>query len=115
MRPLYPAAPGAEVLAWPALEAEMSGGYRLDVSDPAAGGKARFLMLLAPGGTIESSTPMSGAGTIGVSVAFSDGTSVEVVFGEDQAGGTLKLTAGGSTVFDGPLPETIGTLPLLDK
>ncbi|WP_211365574.1 hypothetical protein [Polyangium fumosum] len=113
VRPLFPALPSGEVLAWPALESEMSGGYRLDVRDPAAGGQARFLMLLAPGGAVASATPTSSAGTIGANVAFDDGTSVEVAFGEDQAGGTLKLTTGGSAVFDGPLPEAVGTLPLL--
>ncbi|HVK64526.1 MAG TPA: hypothetical protein VM694_08630 [Polyangium sp.] len=113
VRPLFPALPSGEVLAWPALESEMSGGYRLDVRDPAAGGQARFLMLLAPGGAVASATPTSSAGTIGAKVAFDDGTSVEVGFGEDQAGGTMKLTAGGSTVFDGALPKAIDTLPLL--
>ncbi|MDC3958088.1 hypothetical protein [Polyangium jinanense] len=113
VRPLFPALPSAEVLAWPSLEAEMNGGYRLDVRDPAAGGQARFLTLLAPAGSLSNAYLSTAPGMIGAIVTF-DGTSVEVLFGEDQAGGTLRLKPSEGTVFDGPLPETIGTLPLLD-
>jgi len=33
---------------------------------------------------------------------------------KDAAGGTLKITSGGSTVFDGPLPKAISPLPLFN-
>ena len=112
--PLFPASPSGEVLSWPALDEDMDAGFRLDVTDPAAGGQARFLFLLAPGATATNVTPTSAAGTLGATLTFTDGTTAEVSFGADTAGGTLKITAGGSTVFDGPLTEGIDTLPLLE-
>jgi hypothetical protein len=112
--PLFPASPSGEVLSWPTLDEDMDAGFRLDVTDPAAGGQARFLFLLAPGSTATNVTPTSGAGTLGATLTFTDGTTAEVAFGADTAGGTLKITAGGSTVFDGPLTEGIDTLPLLE-
>lgn len=112
--PLFPANPEGEVLSWPALDADMDGGYRLDVTHPGAGGQARFLMLLAPGGAVSDASPQSGAGSIGATVTFADGTTAEVMFGDDTPGGTLKLTSGGSTLFDGPLPAAVDALPLFD-
>lgn len=112
--PLFPAGPDGQVLDWPALDTDMNGGFRLDVTDPAAAGQARFLMLLAEAGTVTEAAPASGAGTIGASVTFADGTVAEVAFGADDAGGTLKLTSGGSVVFDGPLPEGVDALSLFD-
>ncbi len=112
--PLFPASPSGQVLDWPSLDADMDGGYRLDVTDPAAAGHARFLFLLAETGTVEGAAPLPGAGTLGAAVTFTDGTIAEVVFGDDSAGGTLKLTSGGVVVFDGPLPSAVGTLPLFD-
>ncbi|APR81524.1 Fibronectin type III domain protein [Minicystis rosea] len=112
--PLYPASPTAAVLDWPSLDSDLNGGYRLDVSDPAAGGKTRYLMLLAPGGNVSSSTPVPGATTVGATLSFSDGTTAEVSFGKDTAGGTLTLSSSASLLFEGALPGTIDTLPLFD-
>jgi len=114
--PIFPPNPLSEALSWQGIDpAEMTGGgFRLDVRDAAAGGQARFLMLLAPGGAVSSQMPITSAGKVGVNVTFNGGVSAEVVFGEDTAGGTLKLTSGGGSAFDGPLPETIATLPLFD-
>ena len=110
--PLFPASPPGQVLDWAALDEDMNGGFRLDVTDPGAGGQARFLFLLAPGQAAESVVPTSGAGTVGATLTFADGTVAEVAFGQDTAGGSLKLTPPGGTAFDGALPSGVQTLPL---
>ncbi|MFV8754538.1 hypothetical protein ACNOYE_28650 [Nannocystaceae bacterium ST9] len=111
---LFPANPEGEVLTWSALDPDMLDGYRLDVTDPGAGGQARFLMLLAADGTVLDATPVSGNDTIGASLAFDEGTEVEVAFGVDAGGGSLVLTSEGGVVFDGALAEGIDALPLFD-
>ncbi|MBK8252934.1 MAG: hypothetical protein IPK82_09720 [Polyangiaceae bacterium] len=114
VRTLYPSNPGSQVLNWMSLDSDMEGGFRLDVTHPNANGKARFLMVLAPGNNITSTAPSAAGGTIGGTVNFADGTVAEVAFSADSPGGTLKLTTGGSVVFDGQLPSTVSDLPLFD-
>jgi hypothetical protein len=113
IRPLFPSTVVGEVLDWPTLDADMNTGHRLDVPNPGQADRARFLMLLAKGGTVTSATPTTASGTIGASMMFGDGTAVVVAFGDELAGGTLKVTKGGATAFDGALPSTVDTLPLL--
>jgi hypothetical protein len=112
--PLFPETPDGVVLDWPSLDGDMNGGFRLDVTDPAAGGQARFSMLLSTKGNVVDVTPTSSAGSISATITFDDSASAEVAFGADTAGGTLKLTSGGVVLFDGPLPEGIDMLPLFD-
>lgn len=111
--PLFPSSPISDVLDWPSLDGDMDGGFRLDVTDPAAAGHARFLMVLSDGNTLSAATPMSGAGTFSASLTFSDGTTALVSFGDNTMGGTLTLTKGGNTLFDGALSAGIDDLPLL--
>lgn len=112
VRPLAPASPAGTVVDW-TVDPDMNAGFRLDLRDPAAGGKARFLVVLADPASLGSASAVSDATTLGAKLAWKDGSSAEIVFGRDAMGASAHIVAG-SVLHDGPLPTGVAALPLLD-
>ena len=87
-------------------------GHRVDVADSAGTG-SQFLHVVGLGGSVASVARSDAAGQIGVEITFADGRSAVVRFSTAGRGGTLDLrAAGGASLFNGPLPTTVASLPL---
>lgn len=109
-----PASPAADVIDW-TFDPDMLGGYRLDLSDPAAPPQTRFLTVLGDPDSLESVAPAGGGGALGVTVTFADGSTATATFDGAGIGASLHLeNPGGSVLFDGPLQGGVDALPLFD-
>jgi hypothetical protein len=87
-------------------------GHRVDAADT-AGTSSRFLHVVGLNGAVSTVARSDGAGQVGVEITFADGRSATLRFNDAARGGTLNLrAAGGASVFSGPLPTTVATLPL---
>ena len=110
-----------------------SQGHRMDVfpSHPAASptwcpatastwptprAPAPFLHVFGLDGSVASVARSDAAGQTGVQITFADGRSATVRFSTEGRGGTLDLrAAGGASLFSGPLPTTVASLPLFAR
>jgi hypothetical protein len=109
---VQPASPGAAVVDW-TTDADMNGGYRLDLRDTGGGTAPRFLVVLAPAGAVTTTSALADSGEIGVDVTFASGAHAVVRFDRAAIGASLALTAaGGATLHDGPLDSGLDTWPL---
>ena len=87
-------------------------GRRVDVTD-AAGTSSLFLHVIGLDGAVSSATRSDAALQTGVEIVFADGRAATVRFSSAGRGGTVSLRAsGGASLFNGPLPTTVATLPL---
>jgi hypothetical protein len=90
-------------------------GHRVDVADSAGTG-SRFLHVFGLDGSVASATRSDAAGQTGVRVNLADGRTATVRFSTAGRGGTLELrTAEGASLFNGPLPATVATMPLFAR
>ncbi len=90
-------------------------GHRVDVAD-AAGTSSLFLHVIGLDGAVASATRSDAAGQTGVDITFADGRSATVRFSSSGHGGSVNLLApGGASLFNGPLPTTVATLPLFAR
>ena len=87
-------------------------GRRVDVTD-AAGTSSLFLHVIGLDGAVSSATRSDATLQTGVEIVFADGRAATVRFSSAGRGGTVSLRAsGGASLFNGPLPTTVATLPL---
>lgn len=109
---VLPAAASFASIAWPTVDPDLQGGYRVDL--PGVSGDNRFVVVLAPPGRIAQLAAIDDAEEIGVVIAFDDGGSAELRLGRTTPGGTLDYTAAdGTTAFAGALSPGIDALPEL--
>jgi len=98
------------VRTWTVLDADMNGGYRLDVASTAVG-RSTFLNVLVLDG---AATAVTANGPNGVTMALTGGGNATVTFTADAPGTQLTLTdAGGGMVHTGELPRTVETWSVL--
>jgi hypothetical protein len=90
-------------------------GHRVDVADSAGTG-SRFLHVFGLDGSVASVARSDAAGQTGVQITFADGRAATVRFSTEGRGGTLDLrAAGGASLFSGPLPTAVASLPLFAR
>ncbi len=90
-------------------------GHRVDVADTTGTG-SRFLHVLGLDGSVASVARSDAAGQTGVQVRLADGRTATVRFSTAGHGGTLDLrSAGDASLFNGPLPTTVASLPLFAR
>ena len=106
VRVVFPAAAAITEVSWPAEDADMSGGFRLDVR-AAAGTSARFVTVLGIDGAVTAASATAAGGGIDVSVTHTGG-SLTVSFPDVGDGATASL-GGASVTFEG----TVEPQPLL--
>ncbi len=98
--------------AWPGLDSDMNGGYRLDLAQDGAN-TSYFLTVLSLDGAVSSVSASNAAGEQGASLVLADGRTALVRFAESGTGGTLHFESGGQALFDGALPQAVEALPVL--
>ena len=90
-------------------------GPRVDVADSTGTG-SRFLHVFGLDGSVASVARSDAAGQTGVQIKLTDGRTATVRFSTAGHGGTLDLrTAGDASLFNGPLPTTVASLPLFAR
>ena len=89
------------------------GGARMEAAS-SVGTETLFLHTIDVMDTVTASVADNAAGQTGCLVSFVDGSTVLVRFNHATTGGTLKLTTStGEVLYDGLLPATVQTPPLL--
>lgn len=112
MRPIAPAGASATTVALaPSFDGEaFAGGYRRELAVP-AGGQVEFLTVLSVDGAVSDAVASNTVGADGVRITLAGGGEALVRFNQASSGGSLTLS--GAHTYDGPLPQTVATLPLL--
>ena len=95
------------VVDWEQEDDDMNGGFRLDSSDPTAGG--RFLHVLSRDDEVTSVVASNDGNKLGCAITLDDGTVITVRFNDGEIGGTLQIGAGSVMV----LSPGVDPLPLL--
>ncbi len=104
---LYVARPAnvtPEVVDWSAVDSDMNGGYRVEISSQGAA-EAVFITVLGVDGAVTGVTP---AGVDGVSVALSAGGTLTVTFEASTEGATIEAPG-----FDATVGPGVDPIPLL--
>ncbi len=91
-----PTAPTIATIEWAREDADMSGGYRVEVAERDESGRSRMLHVMGIDGTVSSVAIDDAAGAFGVRVTLARGGSVRARFADDAVGATLE--ADGETV-----------------
>lgn len=105
---LQPAAATTSVKGWPAMDADVKSGFRLDVS---SSGHTRYLTVLGAKGRVQSASVAQAGASTTATIAFVGGTSGTVAFSTDGAGGHVTLAGGGVNV-DQDLTAGVAAPPL---
>lgn len=106
-----PQSADVQIHPWSSLpsDGEMQGGYRVDVT----GSEPVFLHVLSTQNAVATATADHPTGQTGARISFADGGTASVHFSTDGRGGTLRYERGGQVRFDGALPTSVATLPIL--
>jgi hypothetical protein len=101
------------VVDWAATDADMNGGYRVDVRLDTLG-DSRFFHVLYLDGAVNNLSLADSGTREGLELGFTAGGTATIRFERDIVGGDLEITdAGGSTIFSGELPTGVETFPIL--
>jgi hypothetical protein len=108
-----PAGTTSTVVDW-TTDADMNGGWRVDVPHQSADGRSRFLHVLSLGGLATAVGASDDGAMTGVGITVSDGSSVTVRFGTDDWGGTLEeRDALGNLILEATVGPGVETLPIV--
>ena len=106
---LAPTGLTSQVLSWPSLDSDMSGGTRVDVADSASNTSV-FLNVLGTDGVVTTAVRSDATGQAGALITLADGSSALVRFNTATSGGTLELrNASGAVTSSGALPTAVQT------
>jgi hypothetical protein len=111
---LLPSGARPTVVAWPSVESDFHGGYRVDIA-ARPGETAQFLTVLSVDGAVTRAA--QGAADPGgptAELALKDGRTVRVHFESAAWGGRLEI-AGGNRPIKAALKPAIAQLPLFAK
>jgi hypothetical protein len=98
--------------AWPALDSDMLGGHRIEIAHEGAT-TSYFLTVLSLDDAVTSASASNASGQRGASLVLANGGTALIRFAETGSGGTLQIEGGGLPAFDGPLPQAVLSLPVL--
>ena len=112
---IAPAGLSTTVRNWPEMRKGMRGGVLVEVAD-GNGSASMFLHVLSANGAVASATRADDAGHTGALIKLADGRTAAVRFPTRGGAGTLELRGADQTVLtQGPLPNTVATMPLFAK
>jgi hypothetical protein len=113
---LYPILPdfgGPQILAWPDLDPDFNGGFRIDIAQ-ADVTTAVYLNVLGLDGAVASAVSSPDGARIGVALVRADGRKATVRFAADGPGGTIELRSAADQIeLSEDLPQTVASFPLL--
>ena len=110
---LAPTGLTSQVISWPAVNSDMSGGTRVDVADT-VGSTSVFLHVLGADRSFGSAVRSDATSQTGAQITLANGNIATVRFNTTGTGGTLEIrNQSGQVISTGALPTTIQSIPRL--